>query len=97
NKTNKIKIKSPEIAENGQEVPVNIKGEKGLVSSIAIFAEHNVTPLVAIFKYKEGSDLASGLRVKLKLTGNIYVIAKTNQGLVGVVQYIKVTTGGCGG
>lgn len=96
-RTKKIKIQSPEIAENGQQVPVNIKGEKGLVSSLAVFAEHNTNALVAVIKYKDGSDLASGFRVKLNLTGSIYVIAETAQGLVGVSQYIRVTTGGCGG
>lgn len=94
--TSDIKISAPAIAENGQTVPIGIQGEKGLVSSVAIFAEHNTNPLVGVINFKAGSDLALGLRTKLYRTNDIYLIAKTNQGLIGVKKQVKVTVG-CGG
>ena len=94
--TDRMTIQAPDIAENGAVVGVNVKGEKGLVSSLAIFVDQNPKPLVSQFKLHEGADLAVGLRLKIGKTSGVYVIAETKNGLVGARNTVKVTIG-CGG
>jgi len=94
---NQIKIKMPDIAENRDVVPMSVIGEKGLVSTFAVFAEQNMNPLVGVFKLTEGSDLAMRLRARINKSSEVYVIAQTNQGIViGTQKLVKVTIG-CGG
>ena len=95
-RTDQIKLKVPAIAENGAVVGINVAGEKGLVSSMAIFVAQNPKPLASKCTLHAGSDLAVGLRVKMGKTSDVYVVAQTNNGLVGVMKTVKVTIG-CGG
>jgi sulfur-oxidizing protein SoxY len=44
-----IKIKAPDIAENGAVVPVSVASSMTDVESIALLAEGNASPLVATF------------------------------------------------
>ncbi len=94
--SNILTIRAPDIAENGQVVPISILGERDLVSSVAVFAEKNIKPLIGVFKFKPGSDLAMRLRARISRTSDIYIIAQTDQGLQGVKKEVKVTIG-CGG
>jgi len=94
--TDRIKVKTPAIAENGAVVPVRVIGEKGLVSSLAIFITKSPKTLVTRCNFHDGVDLAIGTRIKIRQTDDVYVIAQTKQGLVGVKQTVKVTIG-CGG
>jgi len=95
-RTDKLTLKAPDLAENGAVVGLSVVGENGLVSSLAIFVAENPKPLASTCKLHEGADLAVGLRVKMGRTSDIYVVAQTNDGLVGTKKTIKVTIG-CGG
>lgn len=94
--TDRLILKAPAIAENGAVVPISVKGEKGVVSSLTIFAAENSNPFVCKFSLHEGADLAVSTRFKLKKTSDIYVVAQTKNGLVGITTQVKVTIG-CGG
>jgi len=94
--TERIKLSTPDIAENGAVVGVSVIGEKGLVSSLAIFVAQNPKPLTSTCRLHEGTDLAVGLRIKIGKTSDVYVVAQTDNGLVGVMKQVKVTIG-CGG
>jgi len=94
--TDRLVLKTPDIAENGAVVGINIKGEKGTVMSMAIFIAQNPEPLTSTCILHEGADLSVGLRVKLIKTSDIYVVAQTASGLIGVMKKVKVTIG-CGG
>lgn len=94
--TTELRIKAPEIAENGMVVPFNIEGEPAFASAIALFVEVNPDPLAAFFVLQPGVDLAMGTRVRLRQTSRIYAVAQTPSGLVGTMQLVKVTIG-CGG
>lgn len=89
-------LKAPDIAENGMVVNLQVEAVQGLVSSIAIFAEKNQHPLVSTCVLHRGVDLPVATRCKLAKTSDIYAIAQTPQGLVGVKKQVKVTIG-CGG
>ncbi len=94
--TDKLKINAPDIAENGAVVGISVTGDKGLVASMAIFVAKNPKPLASTCTLHEGTDLAIGLRVKVAKTSDVYVVAQTNNGLVGVMKQVKITIG-CGG
>jgi len=94
--TDKLFLKAPDIAENGAVVPMSVTGKKGLVSSMAIFVEKNPKSLTSTCTFHETTDLSFSIRIKLSKTSDIYVIAKTQDGLLGIKKKVKVTIG-CGG
>jgi sulfur-oxidizing protein SoxY len=90
-------IDAPEIAENGNTVPIAVEAEGA--SEIAIFAAGNPTPGVATFKFGEaaGSRRAS-TRIRLGGTQNVVAVAKMPDGsFQQAAVEVKVTIGGCGG
>ena len=99
-----ITIELPEIAENGNTVPlqvtVNAPMETGnYVSDILVLADGNPRPGVAQFQFTplSGKAIAS-TRIRLAATQNIVVVAKTSGGQFFTDQkLVKVTIGGCGG
>jgi sulfur-oxidizing protein SoxY len=100
----KITIELPEIAENGNTVPlqvtVNAPMESGnYVSEILVLADGNPRPGVARFELTPLSGKAvASTRIRLAATQNIIVVAKTSGGQVFTDQkLVKVTIGGCGG
>lgn len=91
-----VLIKTPEIAENGAVVPVDILTDLPNVESIAIFGEKNVFPLVAQYDLTDFSGLLS-TRIKLGTTSNVRVVVKAGGKHYTATREVKVTLGGCGG
>ena len=91
-----IKIKAPDIAENGSVVPVTITSGMGDVESIAILADSNNTPMVASFNLN-GSEAYISTRIKMGKTGNVIAVVKSGGKLYANQKEVKVTIGGCGG
>ena len=100
----KITLTAPEIAENGNTVPVSVNVESAmegddLVESVIIFADGNPNPAVATFHFTEmsGEALAT-TRIRLAKTQNVIAVAKMKDGSVFMdKKQVKVTIGGCGG
>jgi sulfur-oxidizing protein SoxY len=100
----KISIELPEIAENGNTVPLSITVDAPMtaddhVSDVLVVAEGNPNPGVATFHFTPMSGKAEAqTRIRLATTQNIIVVAKTSKGEVYTGQkLVKVTIGGCGG
>ncbi len=100
----KITLKAPEIAENGNTVPISVSVESAmsgddLVESVMILAEGNPNPAVATFHFTEMSGEASATtRMRLAKTQNVVAVAKMKDGSVySDTRLVKVTIGGCGG
>lgn len=91
-----IKIKAPDIAENGSVVPVTISSGMSAVDSITILAESNNTPMVASFNLN-GSQAYVSTRIKMGKTGNVVAVVKSGGKLYANKKEVKVTIGGCGG
>jgi len=91
-----IKIKAPDIAENGSVVPVTISSGISGVESIAILADANNSPLVASFDL-HGSEAYVSTRIKMGKTGNVLAVVKSGGKLYANKKEVKVTIGGCGG
>jgi len=100
----KISIDLPEIAENGNTVPLTILVESPMtaddhVSDILVVAEGNPRSGLATFHLTPLSGRAeAATRIRLAATQNIVVVAKTSKGQFYTQQKpVKVTIGGCGG
>lgn len=92
-----ITLTAPEIAENGNTVPVSVEAPGAV--AIALFADGNPTPNVATFKFGplSGSRSAS-TRMRLAKTQNVVAIATMEDGSFQMAKSnVKVTIGGCGG
>ena len=100
----KISIELPEIAENGNTVPLSISVDAPMtadnyVSEVLVVAEGNPNPSVATFHFSAMSGKAeAATRIRLATTQNIVVVARTSKGEFYTGQkLVKVTIGGCGG
>jgi sulfur-oxidizing protein SoxY len=96
-KSDKIKIKAPDIAENGAVVPVSVTTGIDGVSSISIFADKNATPLTADFQLGPGTEGYVSTRIKMGKTANVIAVVKAGDKLYSASKEVKVTIGGCGG
>jgi len=100
----KISIELPEIAENGNTVPLAIAVDHPMtpddyVSDILVVAPANPRARVATFHLTPMSGRAeAATRIRLAATQNVIVVAKTNNGRIYSDQKeVKITIGGCGG
>jgi sulfur-oxidizing protein SoxY len=100
----KITLTAPEIAENGNTVPIAVNVESAmagddLVQSVIILADGNPNPAVATFNFTEASGVAAATtRMRLAKTQNVIAVVKMADGSVFMdKKQVKVTIGGCGG
>jgi sulfur-oxidizing protein SoxY len=100
----KVSIELPEIAENGNTVPLSVAIDHAMtadnyVSEVLVVAEGNPRPDVVVFHFTPMSGKAeASTRIRLATTQNIIVVAKTSKGEFFTGQkLVKVTIGGCGG
>ena len=103
-KSGKVSLTTPEIAENGNTVPVSVDVESPMtkddyVASVMLLADGNPLPGVATFHFSHMSGEASATtRIRLAKTQNVIAIAKMSNGDVYMdKKEVKVTIGGCGG
>lgn len=92
-----IEIKAPEIAENGQVVPVEVVSKIAGTTSIAIFVEKNPTPMVGSFELMAGAEPYISTRIKMGQTSLVRVAVKAGGKTYSATKEVKVTIGGCGG
>ena len=93
----KVKLKAPEIAENGAIVPINVSTTLDNVESIMIFVENNPQPLSSGYKLSKLSEPAIGTRLKMGKTSNVMAAVKSGNKVYTSTKEVKVTIGGCGG
>lgn len=100
----KITIGAPEIAENGNTVPIVLDVDSPMtdasyVKSILVVADGNPLPGVTRIDLTPANGKAHiEFRMRLAQTQNITAVAMMNDGsLYSATKNIKVTIGGCGG
>ncbi len=100
----KVKLDLPEIAENGNTVPITVSVEspmtdKDYVTDVIVLADGNPNAGVATFRFTPASGVAeANTRIRLANTQNIVAVAKTSDGkFYTAKKEVKVTIGGCGG
>ena len=100
----KLVIDLPEIAENGNTVPLTISvdspmSEADHVKVIHVLATANPQPGVAVFRFSPLSGKATvASRMRLARTQDVIGIAELSDGRFLIAKRnVKVTIGGCGG
>jgi sulfur-oxidizing protein SoxY len=100
----KVKLDLPEIAENGNTVPMTVSVESPMtdasyVTEVLVVGDGNPNGGVVTFQFSPLSGVAeANTRIRLAATQNIIAVAKMNDGsFVTVSKQVKVTIGGCGG
>ncbi len=95
-KSKKVKLKAPDIAENGAVIPVTVSS-KLAGSKVAILQDANPESLVAVFTVPKGGIIDYSIRIKMQKTGNVTAIVEEGGKLYSASKLVKVTIGGCGG
>ncbi|WP_425074938.1 thiosulfate oxidation carrier protein SoxY [Sagittula sp. S175] len=92
-----VELDAPEIAENGNTVPVSVSAEGA--SAILLIAAGNPTPGVATFNFGPlAASQAASTRIRLAGTQDVIAVAKLADGsFAKASKTVKVTIGGCGG
>ena len=91
-----VVVKTPDIAENGAVVPVEVITTLPGVESIAILGEKNINPLVAMYDLTD-FDGSLSTRIKLGQTSHVRAVVKAGGKFYTATKEVKVTVGGCGG
>jgi sulfur-oxidizing protein SoxY len=100
----RVLLDMPEIAENGNTVPMNVSVESPMtdedhVQRLLILADGNPSPGVATFHFSPMAGVAqANTRIRLGGTQNVMAVAQMSDGSFFMdVREVKVTIGGCGG
>jgi sulfur-oxidizing protein SoxY len=95
--TGGITLTTPEIAENGNTVPVEVDAPGAV--AIMLLASGNPEPAVATFTFgPAAATQRAATRIRLAKTQDVIALAKMADGSIVQAQAtVKVTIGGCGG
>lgn len=100
----KITLELPQIAENGNTVPIGFDIESPMtdssyVKTVHVFADNNPNPEVGVFHFTPACGRAkASTRMRMAKTQNVIAVAEMNDGSVYMAKSeVKVTIGGCGG
>ena len=103
-KQGRVTLELPQIAENGNTVPVAFEVQSPMtdsdyVKAVHVFAEGNPVPSVASIRFSPASGRAhASTRMRLAKTQNVIAVAEMSDGSVYMAKTeVKVTIGGCGG
>jgi sulfur-oxidizing protein SoxY len=92
-----VEIGAPEIAENGNTVPIEVAAAGA--TQIMVLAAGNPNPGVATFHFtKYAAEQRASTRIRLASTQEVVAVAKMADGSTAMARReVKVTIGGCGG
>ena len=103
-KTGRVTLELPQIAENGNTVPIAVEvqspmTDKDYVKALHVYAQGNPNPDVATFRFTPESGKARvSTRMRMIKSQNIIAVAEMSDGSVYMgKKAVKVTIGGCGG
>jgi sulfur-oxidizing protein SoxY len=100
----KVSLDLPDIAENGNLVPMTVSVESPMtpvsyVRDVLVVADGNPRPGVVTFHFSPASGVAeANTRIRLAETQNVTAVARMSDGSFFIdTKQVKVTIGGCGG
>jgi len=91
-----IVIKAPEIAENGAQVPIEVRSEIPDTRIIFVFVDKNPEPMAGSFEFMGGAEPFISTRIKMAETSTLRIVAQAGGKYFMAMREIKVTIGGCG-
>lgn len=92
-----VKLKIPDMAENGATVPVQVFAELENIESISIIVPKNPFPLAATFEHSPDVIGYASARIKMGESGEVIAAVKANGKVYIGKKKVKVTLGGCSG
>ena len=92
-----VKLRAPDIAENGAVVPVSVATDIAGVESISLIIDENPNPLSATFDLTPEVVANVSFRVKMGKSSTVSALVKTADKIYVATREVKVTIGGCGG
>ena len=92
-----IKLKAPDIAENGAVVPITVTSKIANTESISVIVAENGTPFAASFNLGATTSGFVSTRIKMGKTSNVIAVCESGGKLYSARKEVKVTIGGCGG
>jgi len=95
--SSKIKLKAPDIAENGAVVPITVTSSISGTESISILVAKNASPMTATFNLGANTEGYVSTRIKMGKTSDVVAVVKAGGKLFSTKKQVKVTIGGCGG
>jgi sulfur-oxidizing protein SoxY len=99
----RVKLELPELAENGNTVPLSVAvdalPDEGIhVEEVLVVAPANPNARVIRFRFSPMSVPEASTRIRLAETQDVIAVAKLSDGtFLSASRQIKVTIGGCGG
>jgi sulfur-oxidizing protein SoxY len=96
-KSSDIKLKAPDIAENGAVVPITVTSNIANTEAISIVVAKNAMPLAATFNLGANTKGFISTRIKMGKTSDVTAVIKAGGKLYSTSKNVKVTIGGCGG
>ena len=94
--SDRVKLKAPDIAENGAVVPLEVQTDME-AESIAILITENPSPLAITAEIPAGTKGLVKTRCRMGKTTNVTAVVKSGGKLYTASKEVKVTIGGCGG
>jgi len=94
--TNAIRLKAPDIAEDGASVFIDFSCALPDVDALVVFVDRNPQPLVASFQIAPEVVPALQMRIKISQTAQVWVVARSAGQFYKAATTVKVTAGGCG-
>ena len=95
--SDKIKLKAPDVAENGASVTVTVDSKLDKTESISILVQNNAQPLSATFNLGATTEGSITTNIKMGKSSDVVAVVKADGKLYSTKQQVKVTIGGCGG
>lgn len=91
-----VRLSVPDFVENGAVVPVEVTSTLTGSQQLYLISEANPFPLVAQFRFPEGTEPYVSTRIKVASSCNIYAVVKSQDRYYSAVKATQVTVGGCG-
>lgn len=91
-----INLKTPDIAENGSIVPIQIESLLDGEQTFYLFSSKNENPLTSIYHFKENMIPFVSTRLKLQESTKLHVFVQFDSNIIHAANNIEVTIGGCG-
>ena len=91
-----IQVLALDKAENGAVVQIEVTSRIPNTESIAIFVEHNPTPLIANFVFSGSADSFVITRIKMAETSDVLAVIKVGNQYFSAQKRVEVLENGCG-
>lgn len=92
-----IVIATPDIAENGVLIPIEVSTRIAGAESISLLVEKNPFPLLAHFDLSNGAEAHVNTRFKAGQSSTVRAVVRAGGKTWFASREVKVTIGGCGG